>query len=142
MDISLDIFGIFAIGGLLGGLIALLYILIAKPVTGNPIVPAMLSAGFFAYTAVQIWQDGIVMFWTNHTANLTGIQVWWDLVMCLMIALLFVAPRARKMGMNVPLWALFVGTTASIGLLAMVARLFWLERASAASETAIPTTVA
>jgi hypothetical protein len=142
MDISLDIFGIFAIGGLLGGLIALLYILIAKPVTGNPIVPAMLSAGFFAYTAVQIWQNGIVMFWTNHTANLTGIQVWWDLVMCLMIALLFVAPRARKMGMNVPLWALFVGTTASIGLLAMVARLFWLERASAASEPAIPTTAA
>ncbi len=29
--------------------------------------------------------------------------------------------------MKVPLWILFVVATASIGLLAMVARLFWLE---------------
>jgi hypothetical protein len=36
--------------------------------------------------------------------------------------------------MNVPLWALFVGTTASIGLLAMCARLFWLERAAAQQQ--------
>lgn len=130
----MDIFGMFAIAGLAGGLIALVYILAAKPVTGNPIVPAMLSAGFFAYTAVQIWHDGIVMFWTNHTANLTGIQVWWDLVISVMVALFFVAPRARKAGMSVPLWAIFVGSTASIGLLAMIARLFWLERNAAAAE--------
>ena len=51
--------------------------------------------------------------------------------MCVMIALFFVAPRARKVGMNVTLWALFVGSTASIGLLAMCARLFWLENQQA-----------
>nr|WP_298928900.1 hypothetical protein [uncultured Erythrobacter sp.] len=112
------------------GAAALVYILIAKPTIGNPALAAVLSGGFFAYTAVQIWHEGIIMFWSNHSANLTGIQVWWDLVMCVMIALFFIAPRARKVGMNVPLWALFVGCTASIGLLAMCARLFWLEKAA------------
>jgi hypothetical protein len=114
-----------------GGLIALLTILIGKRETGNAAVAAALAAGFGAFTAVQIGQEGVVGFYTNHTQNLTGLQVWWDLVMCAMIALFFIAPRARKAGMNLVPWALLVGSTASIGLLAMCARLFWLERAKA-----------
>lgn len=123
---------------ILFGAAALIYILVAKPTTGNATIAAMLSGGFGAYTAVQIWQEGVVMFWTNHTVNMTGIQVWWDLVMSVMIALFFIAPRARAAGMNVPLWALFVGSTASIGLLAMCARLFWLERGEAAAAKPSP----
>ena len=106
---------------------ALLHIMFNKPVSGNATLAAMLCGGFAAYTAVQIWSEGVVMFWTNHTVNLTGIQVWWDLVMCVVIALFFIAPRARAVGMNVPLWGLLAACTASIGLLAMIARLFWLE---------------
>lgn len=115
-----------------GGLIALLTILIAKRETGNAAAAAMLAAGFGAFTAVQIGQEGVTGFYTNHTQNLTGLQVWWDLVMCAMIALFFIAPRARAAGMNVLPLALLVASTASIGLLAMAARLFWLERQSAA----------
>ena len=126
---------IFFFAGIIAGAIALVSILVSKQETGSALIAAMLSAGFGAFTAVQIWQDGVEMFWTNHVQNLTGTQVWWDLIICAMVALFFVAPRARKVGMNVPLWALFVGCTASIGLLAMVARLFWLESAqSTASE--------
>ncbi len=118
----------------IGGFIALLNILIAKREGGSATLAAMLAGGFGAFTAGQIWEEGVVMFFTNHTQNLTGIQVWWDLVMCVMIALFFIAPRARKQGMSVPLWALLVASTASIGLLAMCARLFWLEnRAGVAS---------
>jgi hypothetical protein len=80
---------------------------------------------------VQLAQEGAVMFFTNHTANLTGLQVWWDLAMCVGIALFFIIPRARVAGMNVVPWVLFVGFTASIGLLAMCARLFWLEAQAA-----------
>ena len=58
--------------------------------------------------------------------------MWWDLVMCAIIALFFIAPRARQQGMNILPWALLVGSTASIGLLAMCARLFWLEQQAAA----------
>lgn len=106
---------------------AVLYILIAKPASGSAILAAMLSAGFGAYTAVQIWSEGVVMFYTNHSQNLTGLQVWWDLIMCVVIGLFFIAPRARAVRMNLLPWFLLVGATASIGLLAMCARLFWLE---------------
>ena len=129
---------ILTIAGLIAGIGAFASILISKRITGSALLAAMLSAGFAAFTAVQIWQDGIVMFWTNHSVNLTGVQVWWDLVITVMVALFFVAPRARKQGMNVPLWGLFVACTASIGLLAMIARLFWLENAAAASADAVP----
>jgi hypothetical protein len=45
--------------------------------------------------------------------------------------LFLIAPRARAQGMNLILWTAFVVATASIGLLAMCARLFWLERSAA-----------
>ncbi len=112
-----------------------LYILIAKPQKGNALLAALLCAVFGGYTAVQIAQEGVVMFFTNHSSNLTGIQVWWDLVMCVVIALFFIAPRARAQGMNLLPWALLVGCTASIGLLAMCARLFWLENQHEGAST-------
>ena len=124
------------IAATLGGAFALLTILFVKREIGNPTVAAMLSGGFGAFTAMQIWQEGVTGFWINHTQDLTGVQVWWDLVMCVMIALFFIAPRARKVGMNVPLWALAVSCTASIALLAMAARLFWLEHQNAAKTGA------
>lgn len=114
-----------------GGFIALLSILTAKRESGSALLAAILSGGFATYTAIQIAQEGVIGFFTNHTQNLTGLQVWWDLVMCAMIALFFIAPRARKVGMNVVPWGLLVGGTASIGLLAMCARLFWLENRAA-----------
>ena len=116
-----------------GGFIALLSILTAKRESGSALLAAILSGGFATYTAIQIAQEGVIGFFTNHTQNLTGLQVWWDLVMCAMIALFFIAPRARKVGMNVVPWGLLVGGTASIGLLAMCARLFWLENRAAKS---------
>lgn len=93
---------------------------------------------FFVYTIAQIAQEGVVMFFTNHLANLTGLQVWWDLVMSVLIAFFFILPRARKAGMNVVPWALLVGTTASIGLLALCARLFWLEEQRTARGETVP----
>ena len=127
---------IFFFAGLIAGTMALVSILVNKSGHGNALLAAMLSAGFAAFTAVQIAQEGVMMFWTNHSQNLTGTQVWWDLIICAMVALFFVAPRARKQGMNLPLWALFVGCTASIGLLAMIARLFWLENANTTADAA------
>ena len=107
--------------------IALLYIVGFKPEKGNAMVATMLAAGFGAFTGATILFEGVIPVWENHTNNLWGVQVWWDLVFSLAIALLFVAPRARKMGMSIPLWVLLVASTASIGLFAMIARLFWLE---------------
>lgn len=130
----MEIFGWFAIAGVVIVLAMFAYIVVAKPETGHALPFAMLAAGFAAFTGVQIWQDGLVMFWTNHTANLTGTQVWWDLLISVSIALFLLAPRARKAGMNVPAWAILVALTASIGLLAMLARMFWLEHAAKAAS--------
>lgn len=123
-------FQIIWLAALVGGGVALLTILIAKREVGNAAIAATLCATFTAFTAVQIGREGVVGFFTNHSQNLTGLQVWWDLLMCALIALFLIAPRARAQGMNVTVWGLFVGTTASIGLLAMCARLFWLEQQS------------
>ncbi len=133
----MNTFEIIWVAATIGGVIALVTMLLTKREIGNVGIVAALSGGFGAFTAVQIWQDGVEMFFANHTQNLTGLQVWWDLVMCVMIALFFIAPRARKQGMNVPLWALLSACTASIGLLAMCARLFWLEHAAKA-DTSTP----
>ncbi|MEL7686556.1 hypothetical protein AAG596_03560 [Citromicrobium bathyomarinum] len=121
------------IASLAGGGFGLLTILAAKRETGNAALAALLCGAFAAYTAVQIASEGVVGFFTNHTANLTGLQVWIDLIMCTVLALFFIAPRARAAGMNLLPWTLLVGCTASIGLLAMVARLFWLERRAQAA---------
>ncbi|GMN03733.1 hypothetical protein [Erythrobacter sp. MTPC3] len=120
--LQITFLAVLACGG-----IAIAYTLLAKPTTGNAFLAAMLSAGLGAFTAVQIAQEGVMMFFINHTHNLTGLQVWWDLVMCVVIGLFLIAQRARAAGMNLAPWFLFVGATASIGLLATCARLFWLE---------------
>lgn len=140
IDVQLNTFEIIWVAATFCGVIAFVTMLLTKRDIGNAAIAAALSGGFGAFTAVQIWQDGAETFFTNHTLNLTGVQVWWDLVMCVIIALFFIAPRARKQGMNVPLWALLSACTASIGLLAMCARLFWLEHAEKAdtSMTAKP----
>lgn len=123
----MDVLQFTFLAALFFGGIALVYILLAKPTTGSALLAAMLSAAFGAYTAVQIGVEGVVPFFTNHTANMTGLQVWIDLIMCLVVGVFLIVPRARKAGMNVTPWVLFAAATASIGLLAMCARLFWLE---------------
>ncbi|MEO0419027.1 MAG: hypothetical protein AAF249_09190 [Pseudomonadota bacterium] len=103
------------------------YMLVSKPTIGNSTIAGALCFVFAGYTTVQLLREGPLMFLTNHSANLTGIQVWWDLITTVVIAFFFIAPRARAVGMNVVPWAILAGLTASIGLLAMCARLFYLE---------------
>lgn len=132
MPTELTPFLALAGGGLVLGVAAILAILLRPAMTGNAALAAALAAGFAAFTAITIAAEGVFPVVLNHTSNLWGVQVWWDLLFSLGVAFFLVAPRARAVGMNLPLWTLFVVATASIGLLAMVARLFWLEQAAAA----------
>lgn len=115
------------------GLVAFVAIVTQPARTGNAYLAALLCAAFAGFTAVQIAKEGAVMFWINHSANLTGVQVWWDLITATLVALFLLIPRAKAAGMNVLPWALLVVSTASIGLLAMCARLFWLEHRQSAA---------
>lgn len=131
MDLALTPYSALAIGGLAAALVAIGWVLARREASGNPALAAMLAAGFAAFTAVTIATEGVLPVIANHTSNLWGVQVWWDLLCSLTIALFLIAPRARAAGMNLPLWTALVVATASIGLLALCARLFWLERVAA-----------
>ncbi|MEP5938616.1 MAG: hypothetical protein ABJ239_09840 [Erythrobacter sp.] len=127
----MSVYEILALAGLVAAIAGAIHILMNKDPIGSPILAAALSAGFAAYTIGTIMTEGVALVWLNHTTNMWGVQVWWDLLICVVVGLFLVAPRARAVGMNVPLWTLFVAATASIGLLAMVGRVFWLERRTA-----------
>ena len=130
----MTLFEIFALAGFALAIIAAIAI-IAKPVEiGSFTLFALAAAAFAGFTGATIYADGIMPVITNHTANLWGTQVWWDLLFAVVLCLFLIAPRARKAGMSLPLWTLFVVATASIGLLAMAARLFWLETQTQASD--------
>jgi hypothetical protein len=125
-------FEFLAAGAVVAILLALAYVLMNREPTGSALLAAALSGAFAGFTAITILKEGVLLVWTNHTTNLWGVQVWWDLLFATVTALFFIVPRARTAGMNVLPWVVFVGLTASIGLLAMVARLFWLEKRAAA----------
>ncbi|WP_155800067.1 hypothetical protein [Porphyrobacter sp. AAP82] len=131
MPESLTPFVALAGGGLVLALAAIAAMAARPHAQGNALLAGALSAGFAAFTAVTIAAEGAGPVIINHTSNLWGVQVWWDLLFSLLVATFLILPRARAAGMNVPLWTLFIAASASIGLLAMAARLFWLEAAAA-----------
>ena len=127
MPDSLTPFLALAGGGLIAGVAAILSSALRSAPRGSVLLAGVLSAAFAGFTAVTIAAEGVFPVILNHTSNLWGVQVWWDLLFSLGIAFFLILPRARAQGMNVPLWTAFVLASASIGLLAMCARLFWLE---------------
>lgn len=114
--------------GVAAAVIALAYLVLARSPHDNALVATAALAGFTLYSVITVAREGPVGFIANHNTTLWGVQVWYDLVIALTVALTFVAPRAKAAGMNVPLYVFATGLSGSIGLLAMVARLFWLER--------------
>ncbi|MFN4112871.1 MAG: hypothetical protein ACK4GD_02895 [Sphingomonadaceae bacterium] len=118
---------LFVIGAAVVGPI-MVRILTAHSAIGSPELAALLLAAFAAFSAFTIAQEGVMTVVANHTMNFWGTQVWYDLLIAVSLALFFIMPRARAAGMNPLPWVLFVAATASIGLLAMVTRLWWLER--------------
>jgi len=99
------------------------------------LLPTLLALVFAVFTTYQVSQEGLVQFWINHTTNLTGNQVWFDLVMAIGIGFYLLAPRARSVGMSLLPWGIAVIATACIALLPMLARVLWLESKSADLRT-------
>jgi len=138
MSETLTPFIALAGGGLVFAVAAILAIALRPGAPGNALLAGALSAGFAAFTAVTIAAEGVFPVILNHTSNLWGVQVWWDLLFSLSLAFFLILPRARAVGMHVPAWTVFILATASIGLLAMAARLFWLENSAQSTPEARP----
>ncbi len=125
---------ILFVAGIIAASVIIVYFLASQKPAGSWVLAVILCATFTAYTGVTIAAEGPIGFIANHTTNLWGVQVWYDLIASIVIALFLILPRARAAGMTSAPWLIFIGLTASIGLLAMIARLLWLEQRSA--ETA------
>ena len=95
------------------------------------IIVALFCALFSAWSIAAILKEGPLGFWPVHTTSFWGNQVWFDLLMALTMAWVLILPRARAAGMKSPLWLIFILCSGSIGFSAMLARLFYLERAKA-----------
>jgi len=90
-------------------------------------IAAGFCAAFTAWSIASIVKEGPVGFWPVHTQTFWGNQVWFDLLMALTMAWFLIVPRAKALGMKLPLWILFILCSGSIGLSAMLARLLWLQ---------------
>ncbi|CAJ1970187.1 unnamed protein product [Cylindrotheca closterium] len=90
-------------------------------------MPAIISAGFFCFTAFTVYQEGLLGVIPNHTSNYWGNQVWYDLLYSVGLFWFAVVERAKKVGMPLLPWFIYVICTASIGGLHMYARILYLE---------------
>lgn len=88
---------------------------------------AALSAAFAAFSVVTLIHEGPTGFWVEHTRNLWGNQIWFDLLLAVGVAWVMMVPRARSVGMNPLPWLVLVMCTGCIGLCAMLARVLYLE---------------
>lgn len=113
---------------ILGGLV---FALVARrPVSW--IVPASLSAGFAAWSVFAVVTEGPLGFWTEHVRNAWGNQIWMDLVLAVGMALIWLVPTARAVGVRPLPWVVFILATGSIGLCAFAARVLYLQGRAAA----------
>jgi hypothetical protein len=89
--------------------------------------PAMLSLLFLLFSLRAIVSEGLLGFWVEHTRNLWGNQIWFDLLLGVGIGWYLVVPQAKALDMRLYLWLALIVFTGCIGFLAMIARLLYLQ---------------
>ena len=109
----------------------------ARIISGNSarlkngwLLPAALSLAFLLFSFQAIVSEGLLGFWTEHTRNLWGNQIWLDLLLAVGIGWFLVVPQAKAQGMRLLPWLLLIVCTGCIGFLAMIARMLYLQEHS------------
>jgi hypothetical protein len=92
--------------------------------------PAALSIAFLLFSLQAIISEGALGFWPEHTLNLWGNQIWFDLLLAVGIGWFLVVPQAKVQGMRLFPWLVLIVCTGSIGFLAMIARMLYLQEHS------------
>lgn len=104
---------------------------------GAWVAPAALSGLLLAWSAFTMVREGPLGFWTEHVRGAWGNQIWLDLLLAVGAGFALLAPRASAAGMRPARWFAVVACSGSVGLLAMWARLLFLQdRAAAGSQGA------
>ena len=94
---------------------------------GSWLVPAAISLAFLVFSLQSVYLEGPVGFWTEHTRNLWGNQIWFDLLLAICIGWFLIVPQAKAVGMNLKFWLVLIVCTGCIGFTAMVARMLYLR---------------
>jgi hypothetical protein len=102
----------------------------ASSVKGRWVVPAGLALAFLLFSLQAVFAEGPLVFWAEHTRNVWGNQIWFDLLLGIGIGWFFLVPQARAQGMRLVPWLVLIVCTGCIGLLAMLARLLYLQERS------------
>jgi hypothetical protein len=89
--------------------------------------PAALSLLFALFSIQAIMTEGLFGFWTEHTRNLWGNQIWLDLLLAVSIGWFLMVPQAKALEMRPIPWFALIVCTGSIGFSAMMARLLYLR---------------
>ncbi len=89
--------------------------------------PAFLSLAFLLFSLHALMTEGPLGFWPEHTRNLWGNQIWFDLLLAAGIGWFLIVPQARAQCMRLPLWLVLIACTGCIGFLAMLSRLQYLQ---------------
>jgi len=96
-------------------------------------LPAVVSVAFLGFSAYAVATEGPLGFWIEHVRNAWGNQIWFDLLFCASVGWTVLLPRARAVGMRSWAWAIALPLTGSVALLAMLARVLYLEGRSPAT---------
>jgi hypothetical protein len=99
----------------------------AAPSRDGWMVPAAGSLLFLGFSATAAITEGGLGFWTEHTRNLWGNQIWVDLLCAAGVGFYLIVPPAKALGMRLVPWLFVVVGTGSIGFLAMLARFLYLR---------------
>lgn len=91
------------------------------------LLPAGLALAFLLFSLTAVITEGGLGFWSEHTRNLWGNQIWFDLLLAVSIGWFLILPQARQAGMRLIPWLVLIICTGSIGFLAMLARLLYLQ---------------
>jgi hypothetical protein len=107
---------------------AVMLLLVLKPdLKIRPATLVAVSVSFLIFSVVVIVREGPFGFWTEHTRNLWGNQIWLDLLLLASACWFLLMPRASRLKMHSVLWLLLVLSSGSVGLLLMISRVLYLE---------------
>jgi|GEM_PF-1926341 len=98
---------ILFVAGILAAGVMIAYFLTSKKPTGSWLLAAALCAAFTVYTGAAIAAEGPMGFIENQATSLLGVQVWYDLIISVGIAIFLILPRVRAVGMATAPWIIF-----------------------------------
>ncbi|MYE23062.1 MAG: hypothetical protein F4Y01_03825 [Gammaproteobacteria bacterium] len=96
--------------------------------------PATICVAFLAWTLYALADEGVIAIWQEISRSLWSNQIFIDLLIAVGVALAFLVPEARRLGMKPLPWVVATAATGCIALLAMLARMLFLQAREASAR--------